>query len=42
MELLAEHIAKQLADEAPGKHFVVRAYEGVSKGALAEAGQMRI
>ncbi|MDF1782349.1 MAG: 6-carboxytetrahydropterin synthase [Alcanivoracaceae bacterium] len=42
VELLAEHIAKQLADEAPGKHFVVRAYEGVSKGALAEAGQMRI
>lgn len=42
VEHLAEHIARQLAEEAPGKHFRVRAYEGVSKGAVAEAGQLRV
>ena len=40
VEHLAEHIARQLADEAPGKHFRVRAFEGVAKGALAEAGSL--
>lgn len=42
VEHLAEHIAAQLASEAPGKHFLVRAYEGVNKGAQAEAGLMRV
>lgn len=39
VEYLAEHIANQLAVEAPGKHFRVRAFEGVGKGAIAEAGE---
>jgi 6-pyruvoyl-tetrahydropterin synthase len=42
VEQLAAHIASELAREAPGKHFRVRAFEGVGKGALAEAGQMRV
>ena len=42
VENLAEHIAEELAREAPGKHFRVRAFEGVGKGAIAEAGQMRV
>jgi 6-pyruvoyl-tetrahydropterin synthase len=42
VEQLALHIVGELAAEAPGKHFRVRAYEGVGKGALAEAGQMRV
>lgn len=42
VEHLAEHIARELAAEAPGKHFRVRAFEGVGKGAIAEAGQMRV
>ena len=42
VEHLAAHIAGELTREAPGKHFRVRAFEGVAKGALAEAGQMRI
>jgi 6-pyruvoyl-tetrahydropterin synthase len=42
VECLAEHIAAELAREAPGKHFRVRAYEGIRKGAIAEAGQMRV
>ncbi|MFN3714713.1 MAG: 6-pyruvoyl trahydropterin synthase family protein [Alcanivoracaceae bacterium] len=42
VEQLAAHIASELAREAPGKHFRVRAFEGVAKGALAEAGQMRL
>lgn len=36
VEYLAEHIAAQLAQEAPGKAFKVRAFEGVAKGAVAE------
>ena len=39
VEQLAAHIANQLAAEAPGKHFRVRAFEGVGKGAIAEAGE---
>ena len=39
VEQLAAHIAEQLAVEAPGKHFRVRAFEGVGKGAIAEAGE---
>lgn len=42
VECLAEHIAVELAKEAPGKHFRVRAFEGVGKGALAEGGQVRV
>lgn len=42
VECLAEHIAAELAAEAPGKHFRVRAFEGVGKGALAEGGQVRV
>lgn len=42
VEQLAQHIVEELTSEAPGKHFRVRAYEGVGKGALAEAGQVRI
>lgn len=42
VENLAEHIAEELASEAPGKHFKVRAFEGVEKGALAERGTLRI
>ena len=39
VEQLAGHIAEQLATEAPGKHFRVRAFEGIGKGAIAEAGE---
>ena len=39
VEQLAGHIAEQLAAEAPGKHFRVRAFEGIGKGAIAEAGE---
>lgn len=42
VECLAGHIAAQLAHEAPGKHFRVKAFEGVGKGALAEGGQVRV
>ena len=42
VENLAAHIAAQLASEAPGKHFSVRAFEGIQKGALAEAGLLRV
>ena len=39
VENLAGHIAGELAREAPGKRFRVRAFEGVGKGAIAEAGE---
>lgn len=39
VEQLATHIANQLATEAPSKHFRVRAFEGVGKGAIADAGE---
>ncbi len=42
VECLANHIAGELAREAPGKHFRVRAFEGMGKGAIAEAGQIRV
>lgn len=37
VENLARHIADTLAREHPGHHFRVRAFEGVDKGAIAEA-----
>ncbi|HLR16415.1 MAG TPA: 6-carboxytetrahydropterin synthase [Alcanivoracaceae bacterium] len=37
VEFLAEHIAQQLAQEAPEQAFYVRAYEGVGKGAIARS-----
>lgn len=39
VEHLAEHIASELTREAPGKQFRVRAFEGVGKGAIANAGE---
>ena len=42
VEQLAEHIVRELSREAPGKHLRVKAFEGVRKGAIAEAGQMRV
>lgn len=42
VEQLAQHIVEELTREAPGKHFRVRAFEGVGKGSIAEAGQMRV
>lgn len=38
VELIAAHIAEQLAIESPQDRWVVRAFEGVQKGAIAEAG----
>ena len=40
VEHLAAHIARQLALESPGKEFQVRAFEGIDKGALAQAGSL--
>ncbi len=37
IENLAQHIAEQLKQEQPDAHFLVRAFEGVDKGALGEA-----
>ncbi|MDP0561707.1 MAG: 6-carboxytetrahydropterin synthase [Candidatus Endonucleobacter sp. (ex Gigantidas childressi)] len=37
VELLAEHVAHQLASENPGQHIQVVAYEGFNKGAISEA-----
>ncbi|KRT53782.1 6-carboxytetrahydropterin synthase [endosymbiont of Ridgeia piscesae] len=37
VENLAQHIAETLKAEHPSEHFLVRAYEGVGKGALGEA-----
>lgn len=36
VEYLALHIAQKLQEEHPEDHFVVKAYEGIGKGALAE------
>lgn len=41
VELLAEHIARTLAQEAPNRKFFVRAYEGVDKGAIASTRSKR-
>jgi len=38
VEQIARHIAASLAERHPGSHFLVRAFEGVDKGAVAEAG----
>ena len=38
VECLAAYIAQALAREMPGSAFVVRAYEGMHKGAIASAG----
>lgn len=38
VELIAEHLAQGLAQEHPGERIRVKAYEGVNKGAVAEAG----
>lgn len=37
VEKIAEHLAAQCAIQRPGQRVVVRAYEGVMKGAMAEA-----
>lgn len=37
VECIASHIAQQLKAETPNAQFWVKAYEGVSKGAIAEA-----
>lgn len=36
VEFLAQHIAQTLHQEQPDEHFVVKAYEGIGKGAIAE------
>lgn len=41
VELLAQHLADTMAQEASNSQFLVKAYEGVDKGAMAEAGQSR-
>lgn len=41
VELLAQHIAEALTQEAPSRKFRVRAYEGVGKGAIAQAGNIK-
>lgn len=42
VELLAQHLADTMAEEAGQSRFRVRAFEGVGKGAIAEAGQSRL
>ncbi len=37
VEHIAQHIANTLAAREPGHHFRVKAFEGISKGAIAEA-----
>ena len=37
VENIAQHVAAQLAQERPGARYRVRAFEGVDKGAVAEA-----
>lgn len=41
VEYLAQHIARCLAQEQPGNHFRVKAFEGINKGAIAEFGTVR-
>lgn len=36
VELIASHIAEECAKKTPNNHYLVRAYEGVGKGAVAE------
>lgn len=38
VELLAQHLANSISQEHPGRHVRVKAYEGIHKGAIAEAG----
>jgi len=38
VERIAEHLAARIAQQHPGRVIEVRAYEGVMKGALAQAG----
>lgn len=35
VELIAEHVAEECLRQKPGNHYLVRAYEGVGKGAIA-------
>ena len=37
VEEIAEHLTQRIAAEHPGHHIAVRAYEGVMKGAMAQA-----
>ncbi len=37
VELIAQHIAQKSAELHPNNHFLVKAYEGVGKGSIAEA-----
>lgn len=37
VELIAQHIAETLANEKPGQAIIVRAYEGLNKGAVANS-----
>ncbi len=38
VEHIAQHIADRLLQESPGHKFVIKAFEGVGKGAIARAG----
>ena len=37
VENIAKHLAETIAESEPGKHIEVRAYEGIGKGAIAQA-----
>ncbi|MDP2504156.1 6-carboxytetrahydropterin synthase [Oceanobacter sp. 3_MG-2023] len=39
VELIAEHLASTIATGLPGQHILVRAYEGINKGAIAQRPQ---
>lgn len=41
VEQIAQHIADTLAAANPGHHYRVKAFEGISKGAIAEAGSSK-